>query len=447
MSSTTNLQLPTIAAAQAQKHVTHNQALSALDAVVQLNILDQTLASPPASPAEGDRYSVASGATGDWAGFDGQIAAYQDGVWSFYSPQEGWLAWDVSQSELYVYTASAWQLVDTFDATNVGTQVGVNAWADSYNRLTVKSDAVLLSHDDVTPGSGDVRVTVNKSSAGNTAIVAFQNAYSGRAELGLTGDDQFRIRVSADGGTFTDGLVMASDGAVQLAGELTTAKLVISKSADNAYFYTGKDDTGGACAWTAANSADSTSGEFRLNFSSQTYGAWEFSVPSDTAWGQTQVLGVGADRVEITNTGLVVGAPSGGAKGAGVINAEGVYDDNTLLSCYVFDQAIDGAIDPAKWDSVVPQRLNAAGQAGGQHVPMRKFQARIGTDYDPLTLDGYARHWREKRHLSSLPNEVGFDPKQGLAAGEWIQRLVETVEIQAVLIEQLNTRMHALESR
>ena len=74
-----------------------------------------------------------------------------------------------------------------------------------------------------------------------------------------------------------------------------------------------------------------------------------------------------------------------------------------------------------------------------RHAPARRFAARIGGKYDPLTLDGYAPHWKEKRHLTSMPNEAAFDPVHGqLTTGEWIQRLVETVEIHAVLIDALN---------
>ena len=50
MDATSNLSLPFIMAAQAQKHVTHNEALRALDAVVQLMVLDKDLDSPPGSP-------------------------------------------------------------------------------------------------------------------------------------------------------------------------------------------------------------------------------------------------------------------------------------------------------------------------------------------------------------------------------------------------------------
>jgi hypothetical protein len=59
--ATTHLLLPYILAAQAQKHVTHNEALRILDGLVQLSVLDRDLAAPPASPADGDRYIVASG--------------------------------------------------------------------------------------------------------------------------------------------------------------------------------------------------------------------------------------------------------------------------------------------------------------------------------------------------------------------------------------------------
>ena len=87
------MDLPFLEAAQAQKHVTHNEALRGLDAVVQLAVIDRDLSTPPASPAEGDRYLVAAAGTGDWSGRDDDITIYQDGAWAFHSPQTGWLAW------------------------------------------------------------------------------------------------------------------------------------------------------------------------------------------------------------------------------------------------------------------------------------------------------------------------------------------------------------------
>jgi hypothetical protein len=111
MDATSNLSLPFIIAAQAQKHVTHNEALRALDAVVHLSVLDKDLAAPPGSPAEGARYIVGSGAGGAWAGHAGSIAAFQDGAWAFYAPQEGWRAWVADEEKLYVWRGSAWGLL------------------------------------------------------------------------------------------------------------------------------------------------------------------------------------------------------------------------------------------------------------------------------------------------------------------------------------------------
>ena len=48
---TAHLGLPYLAAAQAQKHVTHNEALRLLDNVIQLSVLDRSLAEKRIFPA------------------------------------------------------------------------------------------------------------------------------------------------------------------------------------------------------------------------------------------------------------------------------------------------------------------------------------------------------------------------------------------------------------
>ena len=93
MTDTTHLGLPYIDAAQAQKHVTHNEALRILDALVMLAVLDRDLSAPPASPAEGDRYIVKATGTGAFAGKSNQIAHFADGSWLFYPPRAGWVCY------------------------------------------------------------------------------------------------------------------------------------------------------------------------------------------------------------------------------------------------------------------------------------------------------------------------------------------------------------------
>ena len=106
-----HLLLPYILAAQAQKHVTHNEALRVLDAVVQLSVLDRELTTPPASPIDGDRYIVASGATGLWAGWDQNVTTWVDGVWMRLVPRPGWLAWIADEATVAVWTGTIWKLV------------------------------------------------------------------------------------------------------------------------------------------------------------------------------------------------------------------------------------------------------------------------------------------------------------------------------------------------
>ena len=112
MTNTPNLALPYLAAAQAQKHVTVNEALDHLDGLVQLSVISSTLTTPPASPVEGDRYIVAAGATGAWPGWDGSVAHFSGGAWLRLIPGTGWLAWDQGAGSVLVWTGSAWSGLD-----------------------------------------------------------------------------------------------------------------------------------------------------------------------------------------------------------------------------------------------------------------------------------------------------------------------------------------------
>lgn len=229
MDNSPKLQLPYIAAAQAQKHVTHNEAIRALDVLVQASIVDRDLTVAPASPPDGSCYLVASGATGTWAGNDNAIAAWQDGAWQYYTPRTGWQVWVEDEEILIAWTGTEWKVASS-EASNgstalEGSMVGVNATADTTNRLSVKSDATLFTHDDVTPGSGDMRQVLNKAGSGNTVSQLYQSNWSGRAEVGLTGSDNLAVKVSADGSSWTDAMVIdASTGVVDFpAGSPTAA--------------------------------------------------------------------------------------------------------------------------------------------------------------------------------------------------------------------------------
>lgn len=107
MAATTKLLLPLLEAAQAQKHVTVNGAILRLDALVQLSVIDRDLATPPGSPADGDRYLVAASPTGAWSGSAGRIALWQDGAWSFLQPRAGWLIFIEDEKRLIAFDGTA----------------------------------------------------------------------------------------------------------------------------------------------------------------------------------------------------------------------------------------------------------------------------------------------------------------------------------------------------
>lgn len=198
MSTTDSLALPLILPSQAQKHVTHNEAITLLDSMVHLTVTAHDVTDPPATPAAGERYIVPADATGAWQGHEDEIAVFLDGGWQFISPKVGFRAWSQAVRMLLVHTQSGWG--DLFAALS---RLGINATADETNRLTVAGDASLFNHD----GAGH-RLTLNKAAAGETASILFQSGFSGRAEFGLAGSDDFSVKTSADGETWTEALAL-----------------------------------------------------------------------------------------------------------------------------------------------------------------------------------------------------------------------------------------------
>jgi hypothetical protein len=108
---TPHLALPFLAPAQAQKHVTHNEALIHLDALAQIAVEAVAATTPPGSPVEGDRYLLGVGPTGDWSGEDGRLAVFSDGAWWFATPAPGWVVFDKATDTLLVLKSSGWTSV------------------------------------------------------------------------------------------------------------------------------------------------------------------------------------------------------------------------------------------------------------------------------------------------------------------------------------------------
>jgi hypothetical protein len=197
MTNTNNLSIPLVVQSQAQKEVTINEAFYILEALQNRGVVDKDLATPPSSPAAGDAYIVAASPTGAWAGKAKNIAYYNAG-WKFIAPNEGLLIWVNDENKIYAYDGTNWA-----ELLNNLASLGVNTSADATNKLAVSSSAILFNH----AGAG-IQAKINKNSAGDTASYLFQTGFSGRAEFGNIGSDDFTLKVSADGSSWNDALVV-----------------------------------------------------------------------------------------------------------------------------------------------------------------------------------------------------------------------------------------------
>lgn len=205
MPQTFHLGLPFLEAGQAQKHVTHNEALRMIDALVQLSVSAIT-ATPAGEPAEGERHIVAAGATGDFTAKDNKVAIYEDGAWRFLSPRKGWRAWNEDEEVLLLWTGTAWAALESgggggFDPDDIDHLFLNDAEPEEPGvKFAMRGEAALLhAIPDAEGGNGDVRLQISKETESDTASVFFATDFSGRAEFGLTGSENFQLKVSADG--------------------------------------------------------------------------------------------------------------------------------------------------------------------------------------------------------------------------------------------------------
>ncbi len=110
MTTTPRLQLPHILTNQAQKEITHNEALNRIDALLLPAVESADTTTPPAAPAEGALYVVPVGATGGFAGQDGKFAHFIGGAWQFFAPPEGAQVFVKDRGVPALYRGGSWSL-------------------------------------------------------------------------------------------------------------------------------------------------------------------------------------------------------------------------------------------------------------------------------------------------------------------------------------------------
>lgn len=129
MPETARFSLPLLAMAQAQKEVTHNEALTLLDALVHAAVEDGPLAATPPDPGPGQCWLVGSGATGDWTGRADQIAIWCDGGWRFVAPRAGMRVVRSSDGAWLHYAAGEWSTPGTVPNPSGGVTIDAEARA------------------------------------------------------------------------------------------------------------------------------------------------------------------------------------------------------------------------------------------------------------------------------------------------------------------------------
>ncbi len=200
------LNLPYLAAGQMQKHVTLNTALTRLDALLQTAVVSRTTAIQPDDASDGDLYILPPEAEGAaWAGrAAGTLMRFERGGWSAVPTPDGMITSVLDEGVVVVRGDGGWvALGQCLGEVQRLTRLGLGTTADDANPLAAKINAALFTaRGEEEGGDGDLRLTLNKATAGDVLSLLFQSGYAARAELGLIGDDDLSFKACDDAGTW-----------------------------------------------------------------------------------------------------------------------------------------------------------------------------------------------------------------------------------------------------
>lgn len=147
MTTTPNLELPYLENSQANAELYHNEALNIVDILLSRGLVSRSTTSPPAH-SDGIAYLVPTGATGDWSGQAGKVAASWGSAWVFYDPKDGWSAWVVDENVTIIYRGG-WKTVTGealfFGRNTADVNLGASTQDIPWNAFDRK-DAGVFSH-------------------------------------------------------------------------------------------------------------------------------------------------------------------------------------------------------------------------------------------------------------------------------------------------------------
>ena len=229
MSDTTpNLALPLVMPAQAQKHITVNEALLRLDALTQACVESRSLAVQPAAPGEGDVWIVPDGASGDdWSSMAaGTLAIWRDGAWTAIAPADGWQVYlrDEARTVTFDGDGSRWRAAEAATVLAAGeggasTQaVLIEETLSGLSGASVSTGVEIPARSIVFAVSVTVREAVTGAASFDCGLAGEPSKFGGSlgvapgaSNIGVIGPTAFYsdtpVVLSANGGDFTGGAV------------------------------------------------------------------------------------------------------------------------------------------------------------------------------------------------------------------------------------------------
>lgn len=127
MSQTPRFALPLLAVAQAQKEITHNEALTLIDALVHAVVVAGPLNDPPLAPVPGQCWLVGAAPTGDWAGQARAMALWTVGAWRFAAPREAMQVTRLTDGARLRFEGGEWVAPAAISAPSGGSTVDAEA--------------------------------------------------------------------------------------------------------------------------------------------------------------------------------------------------------------------------------------------------------------------------------------------------------------------------------
>ncbi len=220
MTETARFGLTLLEAAQAQKHVTVNEALARLDALAAARVEGLGVTSPPAA-TEGEVWGVGTGAGGDWAGQDGRLALWLNGGWAFADAVVGWQVWNAATASRWTRVAGGWveaAQVESpggaqshFRIAETDHTVGTGATSDTVAFIPDKAVVFAITARVIAPITGATSWSLGVAGSPDRYGSGFGTAAGAFAE-GVTSEPiayygGAGLRLSAAGGTFSGGVV------------------------------------------------------------------------------------------------------------------------------------------------------------------------------------------------------------------------------------------------